>query len=144
MKFSFQISSLVTVLVLSGCSGHTLQDWADEEFNNKQSEPTSTKELKKEESVPSPSTNPTLDSVSPSIKGDGQMQKNLDNWIGNEWTPAVEQNTTIKEMNQDKDRPFTLQEYVDKATIYHKNKPKSDEPPLYEEINSHSVFGGDK
>lgn len=181
------------ILLLNGCSGHTLQDWADETFNNKpqtveknkpaneipqmknknssdakifepatknpesvavpESEVTTTQTpapleapttSTKAPAKPSPSQNPQLNTVSPSATATsegGTMQNSLDTWTKEEWTPIVEQNETIKAMNQDTNRSFTLQEYVDKAIIYHENKPKSDKPAHYEEMEKLPVIG---
>ncbi|MFT7861116.1 MAG: hypothetical protein ABXS93_09330 [Sulfurimonas sp.] len=94
-----------------------------------------------------PTQNNELNSVSPtsSNKKAGLMQNSLDNWLKNDWEPTVEQDPTIqkkymkeeavevKEQNntakqevkytEKEDKPFTLQEYVDKAAAYQKAKP---------------------
>jgi len=188
LPFTFPV-----ILLLNGCSGHTLQDWADETFNDKpqaveknkpandipkmkheqnsdvkplepltekpepimvpESEVTTTHietpletpaTVSKTPSQPSPSQNSQLNAVSPSPTATaegGAMQKSLDTWTKEEWTPAVEQNKTIKAMNEEKERPFTLQEYVDKAGVYIDNKPKSDKPAHYEEMEKLPVIG---
>ena len=139
---------LTALLFFSGCSGHGLQYLANETFNNKELHV----EQKAEdaESTPvqadvPPSRNAALQSVSPSktasSKGNDAIQKNLDTWIEKEWTPTVETNESIKEMNTDKDRPFTLQEYADKAGIYMENQPESDTPSHTEELEKLPVIG---
>lgn len=124
-------------LVVTGCSGHTMQDYADKHFNNKEE----AKEQKVE--YVTPTQNKELNSVSPTnqTKKDGAMQKSLDTWLEKDWTPTVEKNETIKKVNEDKDRNFTLQEYVDKAGAYLKNKPKSDEPSMKEKMDKMPVIG---
>lgn len=52
------------------------------------------------------------------VKKDYAMQKALDNWLENEWTPTIEKNESIKKINDDKERAFTLQEYVEKISAY--------------------------
>jgi hypothetical protein len=91
-----------------------------------------------------PSQNSELNRVSPmpvATSEGGVMQKNIDKWTEEEWTPTVEKNATIKAMNEDKDRPFTLQEYVDKASVYLENKPKSGKPSHAEELEKLPVIG---
>jgi hypothetical protein len=161
------IVSVSTAVLLGGCSGHTLQDWADETFNKKESTDPQTVEAgvsDNEEKVGkhdkptenaaapasevtkrnnmesttdaasagtvSPSENPALQSISPSPTAGGAndehrlLQQKTNTWIEEEWTPRVETNATIREQNEDEDRPFTLQEYVDKAGVYLKEKEK--------------------
>ncbi len=72
-----------------------------------------------------PSQNKALNSVTNSTaqkESNGVMQKSLDKWLKDEWTPTVEKDETIKAKNQDKTRDFTLQEYVDKSGVYIKEK----------------------
>lgn len=141
MKFLGHILVFTSVtLIITGCSGHTMQDYADKHFNNKEEV-----KAQKQEYV-APTQNKVLNSVSPTNqeKKDGAMQKSLDTWLEKEWTPTVEQNETIKKMNEDKNRNFTLQEYVDKAGAYIKNKPKSDEPSMKEKMDTMPVIGTKK
>jgi len=89
-----------------------------------------------------PSQNKALDAVSPTHKTakKGAMQNSLDSWLKDEWTPTVEKdkkiqekymtkkkpklvtnsdrNSTNKGYTENKERSFTLQEYVDKAAVY--------------------------
>lgn len=139
---------LAALLVLTGCSGHGLQDWADETFNHKEGAAQQTAQETRDTPDPStlyPSRNTALESVSPSTtassKGDGAIQKQLDTWVEKEWTPAVEANESIKEMNTDTKRPFTLQEYADKAEIYLKGRPEKTEPSHMEKLNQLPVIG---
>lgn len=138
MKFFGRIFVFTSVtFIVAGCSGHTMQDYADEHFNNKS---------KPKEAYVTPTQNRELNSVSPTKqeKKDGVMQKSLDTWFEKEWTPAVEQNETIKKMDENKSRNFTLQEYVDKAGAYIKNKPKSDEPSMKEKMDAMPAIGTKK
>ncbi|MBU0631160.1 hypothetical protein KKA17_00800 [bacterium] len=135
MGFTNHIIMFTSVtLALTACSGHTLQDYADEHFNNKD-------EIKKE--IITPTKNKELNTISPSHqdKEDGKMQKSLDNWLENDWTPTVEKNETIKKMDENESRNFTLQEYVDKVGAYIKNKPKSNEPSMKEKMDKMPVIG---
>jgi len=127
-------------LTLSGCSGHTMQDYADKQFNHKDEVKAS--EVKKEEPV-SPTKNEALSKVSPLNDGrtDGAMQSSLDSWLGSVWTPTVDKNETIKKMDENESRNFTLQEYVDKAGAYIKNKPASNEPSMNEKMDKMPVIG---
>ena len=122
-------------LSLSGCSGHTLQDLADKHLNSKES-------TKKEESV-SATKNEALNKVSPinQNRNDGTMQKSLDKWLETDWTPTVQKDEKIKKVDANESRNFTLQEYVDKAVAYSKNKPASTEPSNVEQLNKMPVIG---
>ena len=127
-------------LALSGCTGHTMQDFADKEFNHKE-EP-STVQAQKEEPV-SPTKNKALTKVSPLNDGraDGTVQKSLDSWLETVWTPSVDKNETIKKIDENTSRNFTIQEYIDKAGVYIKNQPKSDEPSMKEQMDKMPVIG---
>ena len=140
--------SVAVALVLNGCSGHALQDWADKEFNEKPAvaEAPEKKETTDEATLPAdgPSQNPELHRVSPmpvAASEGGAMQESLDRWTKEEWTPIVEQNATMKKINQDEDRPFKIQEYVDKAMIYHANKPENNESSHKEHLDTLPVIG---
>ena len=69
------------------------------------------------------------------------MQQSLDNWLKNDWTPTVEKDEKIKEINEDKERSFTLQEYVDKAVIYSNESNSSTEKSHVEEMKSLPAIG---
>jgi hypothetical protein len=94
-----------------------------------------------------PSQNASLQSVSPSSTAaneGGAMQRSLDAWLKEEWTPLTDtppsQNgqtpssgataTTSVEAKAPEakdEEPFTLQKYADKWKVYHENKAKRDE-----------------
>ncbi|WP_321777581.1 hypothetical protein [Sulfurimonas sp.] len=70
-----------------------------------------------------PSQNEALNSITSSTvqkKNDGAMQKSLDKWLNDEWTPKTQKDKNIKAKDADKTRDFTLQEYVDKSEVYMK------------------------
>ena len=163
-KASLLVLSIAAIFTISGCSGHALQDLADATFNDKKTEskeeiketapaekraeaPTVVKTVvktKPSDAVVAPSQNSELNRVSPmpvATSEGGAMQKSLDEWTEKEWTPAVEKDEKIKAMNEDEDRPFTLQEYIDKAAVYQANKPKSDTPSHVEELEQLPVIG---
>ena len=89
----------------------------------------------------------------------GLMQKNLNNWLKNEWTPTVNKdkkiqkkylkkettttndNTTEEKYVEDKERNFTLQEYVDKASAYIKAHPSNEEESHVKKLESMPVIG---
>ncbi len=91
----------------------------------------------------SPSQNKALNGVTQATtyKEDGAMQKSLDNWLNKEWTPTVEKDEKIKKINKDKNRNFTLQEYVDKAAVYSKEDNSSTGRSHLKEMNSLPVIG---
>ena len=122
-------------LVVGGCSGHTMQDYADKHFNQKE-------EQKKEVFV-APTKNEALNKVSPSNqeKKDGAMQKSLDNWLEKVWTPTVQKDEKVKKIDANESRNFTLQEYVDKAVAYSKNKPDSNETSMKDKMDKMPVIG---
>ncbi|WP_457745361.1 hypothetical protein [Sulfurimonas sp.] len=79
------------------------------------------------------------------------MQKALDQWLQKEWTPTVEKDSTIqkkymqekiikkdkgeeKVFIEKKSRNFTLQEYVDKISVYMQAKPSD-----YNSSNTHKL-----
>ena len=130
-----------------------------------------------------PSQNRALNSVSNS-KGkakDGYMQKTMETWFANDWTPTVSKDKEIQKkymrkdntngVSQDKeiqqeyirrdgstktvykdgreevhyvekdDKPFTLQEYVDKAAAYRKAHPNDYEHSNVKKLESMPVIG---
>ena len=92
--------------------------------------------------VVNPSQNNALNSVTSSHKEkSGAMQKSLDNWLEEEWTPTVEKDKEVKEKYSDKSRDFTIQEYVDKSTIYIKDNNNSYESSHSKKISSMPVIG---
>jgi len=142
LKLSMTVFTLTLLLSLNGCSGHTLQDWADDTINDKP--------VQIEEEQPTPSQNPSLNAVSPSVtatsQSDGAMQKSLDTWTEEEWTPKTEGNSTVQEMHEDDNSSFTLQKYVDKAGVYLDEKEKEEagkpkQPSHVEKMESMPVIG---
>lgn len=190
--FKTLIIGTAVSLLLGGCSGHALQDWADEALNEKGSDHPQEIEAHKPMTSPddriddtaikaeghttessrevtrrnisddktdttytepaSPSENPALQSVSPALTASNKnaehriLQQKTNAWIEEEWTPKVETNTTIKAQNEEKERPFTLQEYVDKAGVYLREKEneeagKPKEPSHKEQMDALPVIG---
>ena len=142
LKLSATVFTFASLLLLHGCSGHTLQDWADDTINDKP--------VQREEEQPAPSQNPSLNAISPSVtatsKSDGAMQKNLDTWTEEEWTPKTEGNSTVQETREDDNSSFTLQKYVDKAGVYLDEKEKEEagkpkRPSHVEKMESMPVIG---
>lgn len=148
--FLKQILIFSTVALFYGCSGHTLQELVDGDNRNKSSN-TATAEAKIT-TLPSPSNNSTLQSISPSTTaGDDHekyryMQKNTNEWMENEWNPLTESNSSNEKnsntsdnnkhkllesdsnssLRADENNTYTLQYYVDKASIYIENREKRD------------------
>lgn len=50
-------------------------------------------------------------------KESGYIQRNLDEWLEKDWNPAV------AEKEEDTQKRFKLQDYVDKASLYIKSHP---------------------
>ena len=118
-----------------------------------------------------PSQNSALNSISKSTAATdkkGAMQNSLDNWLSTDWEPTVskdpkiqkkymkkveERSTKEKSQNSDtesisktnyvekEDKPFTLQEYVDKAEAYMKAKPNDYEHSNVKKVESLPVIG---
>ncbi len=112
-----------------------------------------------------PSQNSALNSISKSNakkKNDGFMQKAMDNWFNNDWTPTISKDKNIqkKYMRKDgstkvvykdgreevhyvekDDKPFTLQEYVDKAAAYRKAHPNDYEHSNVKKLESMPIIG---
>lgn len=111
----------------------------------------------------SPSQNSSLQAVSPSsttTSEPGMMQRSLDSWLREEWTPLTApkssastvqpKSTTVIpqtsranavvdiEPNVDA-QPFTLQTYVDKWKVYHEKKAKMNEGKPKEASNSEKL-----
>lgn len=94
--------------------------------------------------IANPSQNEELNSVSVSSaqkEKDGMMQTSLDKWLKDDWTPTIEKSEKIKEIEKDKGRDFTLQEYVDKAEVYQEEKRPSTTKSHVKEMNSLPVIG---
>ena len=110
-----------------------------------------------------PSQNSDLNKISNSggKAKPGIMQKSLDSWLKNEWTPTVnkdkniqkkylkkedgstkaDNNNTEEKYVEDKDRNFTLQEYVDKADAYMKAHPSDENNSNVKKLQSMPVIG---
>ncbi len=110
-----------------------------------------------------PSQNSDLNKISNSNgkAKSGFIQKNLDNWLKNEWTPTINKdkkvqnkymkkvaikrenssNDTEKKYVEDKERNFTLQEYVDKAAAYSKAHPSDGKDSNVKKLESMPVIG---
>ena len=110
-----------------------------------------------------PSQNSALNSISKSNAGTerkGAMQKSLDSWLQEDWTPTISKDKEIqkKYMQEEKskssvkksqkshfvdkkDRNFTLQEYVDKASAYMKAKPNDYNSSNVKKVESLPVIG---
>ena len=112
-----------------------------------------------------PSQNESLNMVSPSGKDTktGIMQETMEEWFQSEWDPTVEQDKEIQKKymkekhivtkdengktvekvvyEEDEDRNFTLQEYVDKAAAYRKAHPNDYEHSNVKKLESMPVIG---
>jgi hypothetical protein len=121
--------------------------------------------------VVAPSQNSALNNISKSSAAKekkGAMQNTLDNWLHDTWEPTVSKDPEIqkkymkkvektstkeKSHNSDsqnisktnyvekEDKPFTLQEYVDKAKAYMKAKPNDYEHSNVKKVESLPVIG---
>ncbi len=91
----------------------------------------------------SPSKNSALKNITSTDKEEKSysMQKTLDRWLKEEWTPSVEKNATIRKINQDKERDFKLQEYVDKVKVYLEENNTSSKDVHWQKVNSLPVIG---
>ena len=126
-----------------------------------------------------PSQNSALNIISKSSakkEHDGFMQKAMDSWFANDWTPTLSEDKNIQkkymkaETNKSgvkqtyirkdgsskvvyndgeekvhyvekDDKPFTLQEYVDKATAYRKAHPNDYEHSNVKKLESMPIIG---
>ena len=105
-----------------------------------------------------PSQNQVLNSISKSsAKTDkGSMQNTLDNWLAQEWTPTISQNKDIQKkymkkvidektgkekLVEDKNRNFTLQEFVDKRVAYNKVHPTDENGSNVHKLELMPVIG---
>jgi len=125
-----------------------------------------------------PSSNSALNSISSSgaTEKDGAMQRIMDDWFKNDWTPTVSEDKDIQkkymkaETNKSgvkqtyirkdgstkvvykdgeekihyvekDDKPFTLQEYVDKASAYRKAHPNDYEHSNVKKLESMPIIG---
>ena len=86
------------------------------------------------------------------------MQRSLNDFVKNDWTPTLskdeniqkkymkvdESNSTKEDKKtyvEDKDRSFTLQEYADKISAYMKAKPANHEESNVNKLNALPVIG---
>jgi hypothetical protein len=119
---------ILLINLLTGCSGHVLQDIVDGDSKNTAATP--------------PSQNSALQSISPSQTASDDheehriMQKNTNEWINGEWKMFTESNTSAIQKPQettangavgaiqtaDDINSSGLQYYVDKAALYMENK----------------------
>ena len=92
---------------------------------------------------PNPSQNSALNSITHATQDskNGSMQNSLNTWFKTEWTPIVKKDKKISKNYTDENRSFTLQEYVDKAVIYHKENSNSEIDSHSKKINSMPVIG---
>ena len=110
-----------------------------------------------------PAHNDALNSISSSGKTHtGHMQEIMDSWFKNDWTPTISKDKDIqkKYMRKDgstktvykdgheevhyvdrDDKPFTLQEYVDKASAYRKAHPNDYEHSNVKKLESMPIIG---
>ncbi|MDD5157307.1 hypothetical protein [Sulfurimonas sp.] len=111
-----KILLLATALIFSGCS----------KINNQ-----------------NPSQNSALSKIAGKTQENdsGFLQKSLDGWIEKEWTPAVEKNDKIKDINTNENRSFTIQEYINKIRIYNRDKNQTLEDSNIKKIDSMPVIG---
>ena len=136
-KYLLKTSFFITLLSLFGCSSSSV----------------------------SPSQNESLNHITPSGKQQkaSYMQHSLDNWLKDEWEPTVQKDETIRQKymkkkvietndanlskkqevvyEEDKEKGFTLQEYVDKAAAYQKAHPSDYEHSHAKEMESLPVIG---
>ena len=88
----------------------------------------------------SPSQNPSLQAVSPNTAAaseGGAMQRSLDTWLKEEWTPLTTPKAVQSKESATKsvevaskaedEKQFTLQSFADKWKVYHENEAKMNE-----------------
>jgi hypothetical protein len=173
MKQTIQLTLiLLATTLLSGCNGKsfTLQSYADEYFNDKNtsSEETpqavkasdeSADQVKRSSNINDKMTNPALKEgpgadiawsstykKDKKMQGQGAMQKSLDTWSKEEWEPAFAGDVNQSEQDKAANEHFTIQHYVDKAEKYldkkeEENAGKPKEPAHYEKMESLPVIG---
>lgn len=111
-----------------------------------------------------PSQNSALNSISNSNGKEkaGYMQHMMDEWLSNDWTPTISKDKDIQEkyMRRDgstkvvykdgreeikyvekDDKPFTLQEFVDKAVAYRKAHPNDYEHSNVKKLEAMPIIG---
>ena len=94
------------------------------------------------DSTLSPSQNTELNVVSESQSHkEGYMQEHLDRWLKNEWEPTVKSVDKKYKKKKQKNKSFSIQEYVDKAILYHKKHPLDENASYYNKLNHLPVIG---
>lgn len=90
-----------------------------------------------------PSQNEALKSISgvQEKKESGSMQKSLDSWLEKTWTPSIQKDENMKKIDENKERDFKLQEYVDKMNIYNKENNSSSDNSHAKKLDSLPVIG---
>ncbi len=92
----------------------------------------------------SPSQNSALNTISTSTADTqkGSLQKTLDDFLENDWDKTMQKDKKIqKKYSKKKERNFTLQEYVDKATAYKKAHPSDYEHSNVHKLESMPIIG---
>ena len=69
----------------------------------------------------------------------GWLQEHLDNWLEEEWNPTTKK-VEEKYHKDENQSSFTLQEYVDKAVVYCKKHPDTNDSHI-EQLNQLPVIG---
>jgi len=112
----------------------------------------------------SPSENDALNAISnSSAKSDkGSLQSALDSFLEDDWTPTVEKDKAIQKKYmkrvdtnessttnsskfvEDEDKPFTLQEYVDKRAAYVKEHPADHNNSHVHKLEMMPVIGNNR
>ena len=93
-------------------------------------------------SLSSPSQNPQLNNISGyKVQKRGYLQEHLDKWFRDEWDPTVKKVDETYKKNKQVNNRFTLQEYVDKAVLYHKKHPLDENASYYNKLNHLPVIG---
>lgn len=106
-----------------------------------------------------PANDPNSPVISPKHTTDrpGYMQKIMDNFLENDWSPTLSKDKEIQKKymkkrdnmeegseelyEEDKKRAFTLQEYLDKATAYSEARPSDYNSSNSKKLNKMPVIG---
>ena len=91
-------------------------------------------------------THNALQTISPTptyVKGEreGLLQESYDDFVKKEWSPNVEESKEISEKYGDKERSFTLQEYVDKWNVYNEKHQSPEWESNVKKIDNMPVIG---
>ena len=95
----------------------------------------------------SPSENSALNNISNSGKKEkkGFLQNSLDSFIEEDWTPTLNENKEIQEKyEEEEEKSFTLQEFVDKSEAYLDAHPSDHENSNVHKLESMPVIGNSK